>query len=126
MIDPPPILVAEDEFLIAMDLTAMRQKLGFGVDVVSTVEEARSAAETKDFAAAIVDYDLHGETTEAVTHALELRGVPYIIATGMSREDILTVDSSRMLPKPYNFDDVRAAILDLMVAKRRECDGPRA
>lgn len=126
MTDQPLILVAEDEFLIAMDLTAMLAKLGFSVQVVSTVDEARFAAELKEFAAAIVDYDLHGETTETVIHALDQRGIPYIIATGMHPEDIVAVDRSRMLPKPYNFDVVSAAILALMVAKRRDSDGLRA
>jgi two-component sensor histidine kinase len=77
------VLIAEDEPIIALELEAMVQGLGYGVfGVYGTLEAALAATEADRPEVAVVDADLRGETSLPLVERLRGAGVPVILATG--------------------------------------------
>jgi len=84
----PRLLLAEDEPLVAMDLEARLEDLGFQVVAsVDSVVAALEAAETCGADGALLDANLHGESSLPVALALHRRGVPVVFITGYDRID---------------------------------------
>jgi CheY-like chemotaxis protein len=84
------VLVVEDEFFIADDLLQALQEQGAQVlGPVQTKGQALallSGSEQIDFA--VLDVNLHGETDFCVADALSARGIPFVMATGYTRETL--------------------------------------
>jgi DNA-binding LytR/AlgR family response regulator len=79
------LLVVEDEYLLAADLTASLESLG--VEVVgpaASVEEALSLVENKGgrLDGAVLDINLRNERVYPVADVLTARGVPFVFTTG--------------------------------------------
>jgi CheY-like chemotaxis protein len=79
------LLVVEDEYLIAADLTASLESLG--VEVIgpaASVEEALGlvATDGNRLAGAVLDINLRNERVFPVADVLTARGVPFIFTTG--------------------------------------------
>jgi CheY-like chemotaxis protein len=93
------VLVVEDEFFIADDLAHALH--GLGAEVIGPVpgkQDALNLIATNgriDFA--VLDLNLHGDTSYAVGDALAERGVPFVLATGYAREIL----PSRFRDRPY-------------------------
>jgi CheY-like chemotaxis protein len=85
----PLVLVAEDEFLLALELGLLLEGHGYRVlGPASTVAEALRllAAETPDVA--VLDVNLRGETVTPVAEALRASGVPFLLASAYDRSDL--------------------------------------
>lgn len=110
---PPPetaplwtfrVLVAEDEFFIAMELDATLRGAGFEVmGPVSTVAAAldRLSAERPD--AAVLDVNLRGERVTPVAHVLLAMDVPFVLASAYLPADLTAepaLTAARNLGKP--------------------------
>lgn len=78
------ILIAEDEFLIAMELASVLEEAGAVVlGPFPRVQEALACVEQGTaIDSAILDIDLGGESVYPVATALRERGVPFVFATG--------------------------------------------
>jgi DNA-binding LytR/AlgR family response regulator len=79
------LLVVEDEYLLAADLTASLESMG--VEVVgpaASVEEALSLVENKGgrIDGAVLDINLRNERVYPVADVLTARGVPFVFTTG--------------------------------------------
>jgi len=79
------LLVVEDEYLIAADLTASLESLG--VEVIgpaASVDEALFLVETNGgrLDGAVLDINLRDERVYPVADVLTARGVPFIFTTG--------------------------------------------
>jgi CheY-like chemotaxis protein len=79
------LLVVEDEYLIAADLTASLESLG--VEVIgpaASVEEALGlvATDGNRLDGAVLDINLRNERVFPVADVLTARGVPFIFTTG--------------------------------------------
>jgi len=79
------LLVVEDEYLIAADLTASLESLG--VEVIgpaASVEEALSFIENNGgrLDGAVLDINLRNERVYPVADALTALGVPFVFTTG--------------------------------------------
>lgn len=78
------ILIVEDEYLIAADLTQLLE--GFGVTVIgpagSVVDALALMADEPAIDGAVLDIMLGSEKTFLVADALQARGVPFVFATG--------------------------------------------
>ena len=79
------LLVVEDEYLIAADLTDSLQSLG--VEVIgpaASVSEALSLVENNDgrLDGAVLDVNLRNERVYPVADVLKKRGVPFVFTTG--------------------------------------------
>ena len=85
----PLVLVAEDEFLIAMELELLLGRHGYRVlGPASTVAEALRllAAETPDVA--VLDVNLRGEAVTPVAEALRASDVPFLLVSAYDRSDL--------------------------------------
>lgn len=77
------ILVVEDEYLLADDLSDILTGAGaLVIGPCATVADAVAHAGTADFDAAILDVNLRGEMVFPVADALTERRIPFIFATG--------------------------------------------
>jgi two-component sensor histidine kinase len=99
----PRLLLAEDEPLVAMDLEARLE--GFGYDIVATVDNLTAAlqvAEDDPPDVALLDANLHGESSLPAALALTRRGVPVVFITGYDRMENLPEELAELprLSKP--------------------------
>jgi len=77
------ILIVEDQALIAMDIEETLKALGArDVRAAPSVPEALDLLNHFEPDAAVLDFNLGGETSEAVANALVARGTPFVFATG--------------------------------------------
>jgi DNA-binding response OmpR family regulator len=106
------VLVVEDEFMIALDISQQLAAAGFEV-----VGPAKSVAKALGLVAepgcdvAILDLNLGGETSESVARKLRALGKPFIILSGYSTDDPLQwLNGATVLRKPLPMCDLLAAI----------------
>jgi CheY-like chemotaxis protein len=110
-----PILVVEDELLVAMLLEDIIADLG-GVVVgpASRIPQALELVQDTaiEMAAAILDVNLGGAGVFPVAEALKKRNVPFIFATGYGQGG-LPEDwrNHPTLQKPFNQDQVTEALV---------------
>jgi DNA-binding NtrC family response regulator len=81
------ILVADDEFLIAVTIEETLSDAGAKIVGASTLAAALKTANDESIAAAVLDVRLGLQTTETVADTLAARGVPFILNTGQSLPD---------------------------------------
>lgn len=87
-------------------------RLGYIVDIVSTVEEAESAVAATRYDLVITDVALVRGTGELVARMVEEKrpGTPVLFMSGYV--DLLLMSGARVLEKPYSSQKLRDAILD--------------
>lgn len=104
------ILVVEDEFIIAQDISwVIENEVGFTVaEAVTTVEDALRAIEVNLVDAAVLDASLDGVTTEPVAAALDERRLPYFVVSGAAGAESLPgrLRSAPFLRKPYGENEL--------------------
>lgn len=97
------ILVVEDDFLIALELTAILSDAGAEVvGPAQTVAAALALAEDEKLSAAILDIRLGADTATPVARRLAAGRVPFIFYTGQSKTDPLRAEwpDHTILSKP--------------------------
>jgi CheY-like chemotaxis protein len=99
------VLVVEDMFLIAEDIA--RQLADWGCHVVGPdghVSEALERIEASELDGALLDVNLHGESSFGVATALAARHVPFIFMTGYDGQTAFPSEfqSSPKLAKPVS------------------------
>src|SRR2546429_142493 len=85
------ILIVEDEYIIAFDLTRSLEELGIQVvgPAAGVAEALRLVVTDGDrLNGAILDINLRGERVYQVAQALAARGVPFMFATGYETSTI--------------------------------------
>jgi light-regulated signal transduction histidine kinase (bacteriophytochrome)/CheY-like chemotaxis protein len=115
-----PVLLVEDQILIAMDAEAMLGELGFtNVSTAASVTEALSRIETLAPAAAILDVNLGADTSLAVAEKLRQRRTPFLFATGYGDGSIIPEAFSdvRVIRKPYAAGELSASLMELFAAR---------
>jgi CheY-like chemotaxis protein len=107
-----PILVVEDEFLIALDIVAALEDAGIAVaGPASTVSDALVAIERGPLRGALLDAHLAGESAGRIADALAARGLPFAFVSGYGPESL--PPAYRNVPlvrKPFTDRDLLAAI----------------
>lgn len=79
---PAPVLVVEDEVLIALDLKRMLESAGYAVaGPVQSVRAAMAFLDANPCAAAVLDVNLGRETSEAIAARLRKDRVPFVVMT---------------------------------------------
>jgi CheY-like chemotaxis protein len=112
----PRVLVVEDEYLIRMLLEDMLDDLGYRVAAaVGTIAEAREAAATGDFHAAILDVNVDGEQIFPVAEILAKRGLPFVFVTGYGEGSLPETFRDRpALQKPFQADRLKSTLDNLV------------
>jgi DNA-binding response OmpR family regulator len=83
-LDGRRVLIVEDEYFIADDLSSALIEAGANVlGPIPDVSEANALlAADSNIDAAILDINLHGEMAFSVADALQTRGIPFMFSTG--------------------------------------------
>jgi CheY-like chemotaxis protein len=109
------ILVLEDEPGVAEDLQIMLDNLGCRlVGVVRTIEAALALALSSEIDAAVLDINIDGQQCSAIAAALQMRGIPYLLATGRAAGRSAVFGDAPVLHKPYLQNDLEAALGGLL------------
>ena len=110
------ILIVEDEPLIAMMLEEWMVDLGHtAVGPAASVSSALDLIASVECEAAILDFNLRGETSETVASELATQNIPYAFASGDSGlERNPNFQNTPMLPKPYLFETVSKILTELL------------
>jgi len=83
------ILIIEDDATMAHDLQDLLVEAGFEIaGVAGKLEKALALIESGTCDAAIVDANLAGVSASPAASALAARGLPFIVLTGYSREQV--------------------------------------
>jgi DNA-binding response OmpR family regulator len=96
------VLIIEDEPLIALTLADVLMDAGFQIaGVVGKLEKALALIESGACDVAIVDANLAGESASPAAIALAARGLPFIVSSGYSPEQIQgTFPGALFIQKP--------------------------
>ena len=86
----PTVLVVEDEALVAMELKAELAARGWRiVGPAGTLDEAMDLVRRRtDICAAVLDVNLEGVAIEPLVERLKAVGVPFVLCTGYSAQDM--------------------------------------
>lgn len=110
-----PVLVLEDDAIIAMDLRDTLESAGATVESVSRVDDAMDLLGTTPFAVALLDVDVAGTPSLPVARALAERGVPFLWTTGYAGGDALAAfPSAPVLQKPYAPEEVLRRLAEVL------------
>lgn len=112
-----PVLLVEDQMLIAMDAEMMLADMGFSnVVTVGTSSEALGRLRTFRPAAAVLDVNLGLDTSIVVAAELRRMGTPFVFATGYGDSSVVPPEFAgiRVVRKPYSADELGSAILHLI------------
>lgn len=107
-----PILVVEDEFLIALDIVAALENAGLQVaGPASTVRDALYAIESGPLRGALLDAHLGGESASRIADALIARRLPFAFVSGYGRESLpATHNKAPLVRKPFTDQEILAAV----------------
>jgi DNA-binding NarL/FixJ family response regulator len=111
------ILVADDEFLIAIDIVETLAEAGAEVvGPCTTLAQTLKAAQHEDLSAATLDIRLGRETTEAVAAVLADRGIPFLFYSGQALPESVEArwPGSRVISKPADQEVLLNALRALL------------
>ncbi|MFL6726231.1 MAG: hypothetical protein ACJ8FS_06940 [Sphingomicrobium sp.] len=114
MFSQTPVLIAEDNLYVALDLSnAIEDMDGRVVGPASTVAEALQLLEQHSVGAAIVDCHLGEHDTASIARVLDQRGVPFVIHTAVPASPTMATlyPDIPVLAKPSQPDVVLACLL---------------
>jgi CheY-like chemotaxis protein len=108
----PRILVVEDDALIAADLVATLEELGYEpVGPAATVDEAFGLVERAEgLAAGLLDVNVGGTMSWPLADALREKGVPVVFASGYAAGALPEEAGAEHLQKPYTAQQLDLAL----------------
>jgi two-component sensor histidine kinase len=112
------VLIVEDEAIVAMDLEAIVEDLGYDIfGTSSSVPDGLLALERDTPHLAIVDMNLAGLSSRPIADALSARGVPIIFATGYAEVGDLPAELAKAprLLKPISKAELVHTIAKLAI-----------
>ena len=114
------ILVVEDDPFIAMDLQDCL--CGLGAEVLGPLPAVRPALEALEAVRpdlAVLDVNLRGEMSTPVANALSAAGVPFVLVTGYSRQQLdPALRDLPILPKPVSTCQLSQLLQRLLAESR--------
>ena len=117
------ILIVEDEPLIAFEVEQTLTEAGFAVvGVAARLDEALAMVEDGALDAAVLDANLNRVSAAPVAIALTARGLPFVVTTGYTREQLPEgFEAGTLIEKPCLPDQIVEA-LNAALQARRELD----
>jgi DNA-binding response OmpR family regulator len=111
------ILVADDEFLIAVLLEETLNDAGAEIVSAATLSAALKSAEVEPLSAAVLDVRLVRETTETVADILTARRVPFLFYSGQTLPDHIRNrhPHAKVLMKPTRVHEIVEALVKLVM-----------
>ena len=118
------VLIVEDEYYLAADLEAALRSQG--ADIVGPLCELAEAFREVlkgGFDAAIIDINLQGDRAYGIADQLDRQRIPFVFATGYSREIIPAGFSGvTRFEKPYDVDAIAKYVLQLCDLRQTSID----
>ena len=104
MVEEMRVLIAEDEFLVGIQLEEDLRLAGCSIlGPFSTLELATQASRRERFDLAILDINLNGKMVYPLADELSARGVPFIFLSGYISADLpRRFRESRQIMKPHD------------------------
>lgn len=118
-----PVLLVEDQVLIAMDAEMMLADAGIETVVTaSSSSDALNRLKTFTPAIAILDINLGRDTSVPVAEELVRRGIPFLFATGYDDRSVVPDEllSVPVVRKPYDAAALVKALADRLAATGRK------
>lgn len=112
------VLIVEDQYLIAADLTRVLTKLGCKVVGLAASNEAANAQLAQfDIDLAFLDINLNEQMVFPLADELDRRRIPFVFATGHDATILPERFKSRLrLEKPFTTQAVSEAVYQLLPA----------
>lgn len=106
------VLLVEDEVMIRMMVADMLEELGYHIaGEAGDIDEAVRLVQTTDFDIAILDVNVNGKVISPVAEAVQLRGRPFVFATGYGAQGLPEKFRDRpALQKPFQMESLERAI----------------
>ncbi|MDB5654336.1 MAG: hypothetical protein JWQ94_1949 [Tardiphaga sp.] len=100
------VFLVEDEVMIRMMVADMLEELGYSVAAeAGEIKEAVRLAGCTEFDIAILDVNVNGKVISPVAEVLQLRGRPFIFATGYGAQGLPEEFRDRpTLQKPFQME----------------------
>ena len=109
------VLVVEDEFLISLDLQHTLRAAGANAVSAGHVDAAMNLSEHPALSAAVVDLRLGKEDGVPVCQRLQSRGIPFIVHTAYSGEEVRQrCPNAPIIRKPARPELIVAALMSVL------------
>lgn len=106
------VLLIEDEVMIRMMVADMLEELGYAIaGEAGDVDEGVRLVQLTDFDIAILDVNLNGRVISPVAQAVQMRGLPFVFATGYGAAGLPEQFRDRpTLQKPFQIETLANTI----------------
>ncbi len=106
------ILLVEDEVMIRMMVADMLEELGYSIaGEAGDIDEGVRLVQSTDFDIAILDVNVNGKVISPVAEAIQLRGLPFVFATGYGVQGLPEKFRDRpTLQKPFQIETLARTI----------------
>jgi len=109
---PRSVLLVEDEVMIRMMVADMLEELGYTIaGEAGDIDEGVRLVQVTDFDIAILDVNVNGRMISPVAEALQMRGLPFVFATGYGSQGVPEKFRDRpTLQKPFQIETLANTI----------------
>ena len=106
------VFLVEDEVMIRMMVADMLEELGYSVAAeAGEINEAMRLAQSTEFDLAILDVNVNGKVITPVAEAVQLRGRPFVFATGYGAQGLPEKFRDRVtIQKPFQIETLARTI----------------
>jgi CheY-like chemotaxis protein len=106
------ILLVEDEVMIRMMVADMLEELGYTIaGEAGDIDEGIRLVQAIDFDIAILDVNVNGKVITPVAEAVNMRGLPFVFATGYGAQGLPEKFRDRpTLQKPFQIETLARTI----------------
>ena len=100
------VLLVEDEVMIRMMVADMLEELGYTIVAeAGDIDEGIRLVQSTDFDIAILDVNVNGKVITPVAEAVQMRGKPFVFATGYGAQGLPEEFRDRpALQKPFQME----------------------
>ena len=106
------VLLVEDEVMIRMMVADMLEELGYTIVAeAGDIDEGIRLVQSTDFDIAILDVNVNGKVITPVAEAVQMRGKPFVFATGYGAQGLPEKFRARpTLQKPFQIETLARTI----------------
>lgn len=106
------VLLVEDEVMIRMMVADMLEELGYTIVAeAGDIDEGVRLVQSIDFDIAILDVNVNGKVITPVAEAVQMRGKPFVFATGYGAQGLPEKFRDRpTLQKPFQIETLARTI----------------
>lgn len=106
------VLLVEDEVMIRMMVADMLEELGYTIaGEAGDIDDAVRLVQVADFDIAILDVNVNGKVITPVAEAVQLRGLPFVFATGYGAQGLPEKFRDRTtIQKPFQVETLARTI----------------